>query len=592
MKALIKVGYACNNHCTFCHTLDVREIDDTTMGVHRKIERAAQLGYSMAVLSGGEPTMRPELVRWAKHSHQRGLKFGLVTNGRMLAYPELVDRLQELGLEYVYMSLHGGTAKVHNAMVRTHAFDTTFGAVQTLSGRGLDLTVNCVVTARNKDKLIPLVDLLLPYDDVVLKFSMVQPKGAADKLFTAVIPRVSDVAERVAEAIRYGQERSRGLAFAHDGIPLCLLPGLEHLYDDLKTHGFASMTEVYEPDFYPVDSGDSAQTERCRDCALRGPCVGLFRKYRDAFGDEELRPVPGTRSNSYNYTLERELEWAAGAPCPIAPSILPYDRGRHVFVRDGGTMRQYRTGSRDFADPEMWRIKFDLGQVYLDVSEKAAPDDFAADLKKLVEVSDCADCPQFGGCARCYEVVPENLFERDDERVRRVLSALRGDVLDVGCGETRYAEVLEPLVGSRDVRYVGVEPSSEHARRFRERCPWAEVLNVPIESFALDEAAYDHVLVLRSYNHFRDPTTVLERLARSLRPGGTMLVVDNVAFGLVRTAEQSERGETSDSEFEHYNNHESAEALRHVPTTLLDIEEHHPVTASSSNQWLLLLRRK
>ena len=99
MKALIKVGYACTNHCTFCHTLDVREIDDTTLGVHQKIERAAQLGYSMAVLSGGEPTMRPELIRWAQHAHKRGLKFGLVTNARILSYPKVVDRLQALGLE-------------------------------------------------------------------------------------------------------------------------------------------------------------------------------------------------------------------------------------------------------------------------------------------------------------------------------------------------------------------------------------------------------------------------------------------------------------------------------------------------------------
>ena len=49
MKALIKVGYGCNDHCSFCHTLDVRHIDAEAVEVHAKIERAKTLGHSMVV---------------------------------------------------------------------------------------------------------------------------------------------------------------------------------------------------------------------------------------------------------------------------------------------------------------------------------------------------------------------------------------------------------------------------------------------------------------------------------------------------------------------------------------------------------------
>src|SRR5207302_2349429 len=78
-KGLIKVGYACNNHCTFCHTLDYRDVDGTGPLVMRRIDRAKELGYGMVCLSGGEVTMRKELLLWAARTAALGMDFGLVT---------------------------------------------------------------------------------------------------------------------------------------------------------------------------------------------------------------------------------------------------------------------------------------------------------------------------------------------------------------------------------------------------------------------------------------------------------------------------------------------------------------------------------
>lgn len=587
MKALIKVGYGCNNHCTFCHTLDVRDIDGTSAEVEAKIDRAARLGHSMIVLSGGEVTMRPELLKWATRSAALGLEFGLVTNGRSLAYGALVDKLLERRLRYVYMSLHGGTAKVHNLLVRADAFEQTFEAVKNLAGRGLDFTVNTVVTRQNLHHLRPVVDALLPYPDVVLKFSMVQPKGGGDKHFDRLIPPVAAVAEKVVDAIEYGLARGNG-RYAHDGIPFCLLPGHEDKYDDLKTHRFATMIEIGEPDFFPVDDRAKVQPAECDACSIRGACPGLYRGYAEVHGFDELRAVRGRpRSNSFNYVFERVVATVAER-CPIlADGTTPWDRGRHVFVRKGDKIARYRAESRDFTDVEIESTKHDLGQIYVDISSKPAPDDFARDLRKLRRSPQCRGCTAESTCAGMFEVVRDDVFTRDDARVRALLGDLRGDVLDLGCGEAPYCDVLAPLIASGEVRYVAVEPDAARASALRARLPLADVRVGTAEERSGLSGEFDHVLLLRSWNHLHDPERVLDAILPRLRPGGSIIVVDNVAFGLLRAKEQAERAESGPALFEHHRNDSAALAAARFSLRGLEPEEQREVSADTSNQWLL-----
>jgi MoaA/NifB/PqqE/SkfB family radical SAM enzyme/SAM-dependent methyltransferase len=605
-KALIKVGYACNEHCSFCHTLEVRHIQGSTAEVDAKIRRAAELGHEMVVLSGGEPTIRPELIHWASLTASLGLDFGLVTNGQMLAYPEVVEKLLARRLRYVYLSLHGGNRKIHNLMVRSDAFDAAAKAVENLAGRGLDFSVNCVITRHNVEHLPGLVDALLPYPDVAVKFSMVEPKGGGDKLFDHLMPRVEHVAARVMEAIAYGDRRvaelgQAGPSFSHGAIPLCLMPGYEHRFDDLKTHAYRTMIEVGEPDFFPVDDLNKLHPEACRGCTLQGPCPGLYNGYHEVYGATEVIPRRDRpRSNSFNYRLEQLLsttfEGHSHEQCLLRGKVgvTPWDRGRDLFVRNGARLVRFRAESRDFSDREIIEIKHELGQLYLDASNKIAPDDFARDLVQLVRSPLCGACPSRAECTGMFEPLFEDVFTRDDARVRELLATLTGDVLDLGCGEGPYVDLLGPLAEAGTIRYLGVDPDPGAIARLRAAWPNANLRCSDGEQLELDaDQSFDHVLILRAWNHLREPERVLERLLPRLRPGGTLTIVDNVAFGLARTREQTERAERSRAGLEHYRNDTSADALRLLAPLAsrfgLRPLEHRSVAPSTSNQWLLRL---
>jgi len=594
MKALIKVGYGCNDHCSFCHTLDVRHIDAQADEVSLKIKRAKALGHSMVVLSGGEPTIRPELLTWAKLVASLDMDFGLVTNGRVLSYPDVVEKLLANRLRYVYLSLHGGNARIHNRLVRSEAFDQTYGALDQLSGRGLDLSANCVVTKQNVDHLCDLVDAMLPYPDATLKFSMVEPKGGGKLLFDTLIPRVEYAAAKVCEALEYAASNvsAAGPTMSHGGFPLCLMTGYEHQYADLKTDRFWTMIEVGEPDYFPVDDKNKLQpADKCRGCSLSGPCPGLYRVYHDVYGSSELTPVrTRLRSNSFNYTFDARVRPSPDGSCPLLRiGVTPWDYGRHLFVANGDRIARFNADTRDFSDQEIADIKHERGQIYLDVSTKSAPDDFARDLVLLQRSERCDGCPERAHCTGMFEPAPQSVFERDDELVRGWLSELTGEVLDIGFGECRYDQILQPLVEREIIRYTGIDPDIAHVDRAKAERPWADLHGSGLVEFT-SAKRFDALLVLRSWNHFADPRAALDRLLTLANPSATVIIVDNEAFGLARTRKQSERGEGGNAAFEHYRN-DSADDV-HGLTAELDLEllDRHVVGPGTSNQWALRYR--
>ena len=296
MKALIKVDYACNNRCVFCHSAEHRGRAPAAVGVAHKIRLAAERGCTMVVLSGGEPTMQPRLLTWAQAARRAGLALGLVTNGRMLAYEDLVSRLRDQGLAYAQLSLHGHTAALHDKMTRAPgSFTQGLRAMELLLAAGVELTVNAVVTATNLDRLDGLADLLEGHAELRLKVSMVEPKGAALEAFDQVVPPLSRAAQQVSATLLRARAR-QPRRLAHEGFPLCLVDHrLRELACDLRTEGFAFMSEADEHDLVPVDAKNRTQPEPCAACELAPGCFGVYRQYL-ARRAVDLRPERGGRS--------------------------------------------------------------------------------------------------------------------------------------------------------------------------------------------------------------------------------------------------------------------------------------------------------
>jgi MoaA/NifB/PqqE/SkfB family radical SAM enzyme len=302
-KVLVKVGYACNNRCLFCHTDHQQTAHPReSVEVLRCMAHTAHRGFDMVAFSGGEVTIRPELLDWARAARQYGLLLGLVTNGRRLADRRLTRALYREGLRYVYLSFYGAEAATARLLSgQADCFGQQVRAVEVLAGYPeIDLTLNVPLCRQNLEQLTAIIDLFANLPRLGIKFSLLEPKGAALDHFAEVVPGLRDAAEAARAAIVYGEAQpgaSERRRFGVEGLPPCLVGAEFHArYNSgLAEHNIRAMIETWEQRFYPVDELNKEHLAPCAGCALAAGCAGLFRGYRGRAQEGELDPVMNHR---------------------------------------------------------------------------------------------------------------------------------------------------------------------------------------------------------------------------------------------------------------------------------------------------------
>jgi SAM-dependent methyltransferase len=311
-------------------------------------------------------------------------------------------------------------------------------------------------------------------------------------------------------------------------------------------------------------------------------------------GESALRPHRAVRANSFNFERVRTLPGVrvAAGDCPVKALALPRGAVRSLVLEHEGETSLYETDTADFPDSAIAVIKTELEQLYLDQHDRGTLQEFLQAVRRLRHHPACLSCPERPGC--CGAVVPdaEPAFEREERWIRKELSRLHGRVLDVGCGDLLYRELLKELIGSGRIEYHGVDPDAAALERMRQAGVGGTLHTCAIEQFEFEPGYFDYVLALRSFNHFRDLEKAFAVMAGVLRVQGQFVLCDSVAYGLVRTPAQARfADQNAPVGHEHFRNWSSQQVVQFARRYPFRVDVHRPVTAQSCNQWIVKLMR-
>ncbi len=161
-KADLALTYACNNACAHCYN-EAGRIAMPSLSLaewQRVLDKLAALGVPHIILTGGEPTLHPDLLAIIRYAEGLGLMVGMNSNGRRLAQRALAKALAEAGLDHIQVTLESNRAEIHNAMVGADAFEQTVEGIRNAVACGLHTITNTTLTAANQDHALEVVDFV------------------------------------------------------------------------------------------------------------------------------------------------------------------------------------------------------------------------------------------------------------------------------------------------------------------------------------------------------------------------------------------------------------------------------------------------
>lgn len=282
------LGYDCNLACDYC-TIgpELRPRALSTAQALAALRRGRAAGLDALSLTGGEPTIRPDLIGLVRAARQLGFAdVKIQSNGLLFGQGDNLARLLAAGVTRLHLSIHTHRADRYEHLVRrTGTYPLMVAGLRAAVRSGAPLVVDVIV---KHDTLADLPDAITWLADegvraVDLWYVSLTDHNAGN---LASLPRIRDAMPAIAAALARG--RAAGMTLRSLHLPRCVLgDDHPHAWDP----GAGEVLVVTpEATFALKDSrlAGRVKVPACAGCSFEAICPGVRPDYLAVFGDAEI----------------------------------------------------------------------------------------------------------------------------------------------------------------------------------------------------------------------------------------------------------------------------------------------------------------
>lgn len=293
----IQLTRTCNQECRFCSNpatgkiLSLRE-------AKKFIDRYIKEGYDTVLLTGGEPSLHPDLAYIIRYAQKRGIHCLIITNGQKIADIKYLSLLVDNGLNHIILSIYSHQNRIQSFLTKNRdSFSNIRKALRNAEKLKIRVDIATVINKYNANHLSKIVEWVVQNFTFIKHFiwNNLDPlmNRASKNLDT--VPQLNDFELELYKAMSL-LERN-GCTFRVERVPLCYMSDFQHCSTETRKIIKQEKRSIYFLDEkeYVTQKGRRgflgySKAECCKVCSLNEICAGLYAagKY---YATTELYPL-------------------------------------------------------------------------------------------------------------------------------------------------------------------------------------------------------------------------------------------------------------------------------------------------------------